>query len=80
MDELDLSMIRYGGANVTGFRLVDREKVHRTRNVQKLRARLGASYHRRLPAGNILQVIVVLVAVTIFTARRIISFQVYKNL
>jgi len=70
MDELDLSIIRYGGANVTGFRLVDRENVHRTRTVQRLWARLSPVYQRHLPAGNLLKVIFlnVIITITIFTA------------
>jgi len=57
MDELDLSMLRYGGANVTGFRLVDREEVRRTTDVQRLLTRLGgAAYRQHLAADNMLKV------------------------
>jgi len=58
MDELDLSAFRYGGANFTGFRLVDRENSQLVRNVQMLWTRLGAAYHRNLPDGDLLKVIV----------------------
>jgi len=56
MDELDLSAFRYGGANFTGFRLVDRENSQLVRNVHQAWRRLGPAYHRYLPAGNLLKV------------------------
>jgi len=59
MDELDLSSLRYGGANITGFRLVDRDKVLRTPSVRRLWTRIGAAHQRHLPPGNLLKVKVV---------------------
>jgi len=56
MDELDLSAFRYGGANFTGFRLVDRENSQLVRNVHTTWRRLGAEYRRYLPAGDMLEV------------------------
>ena len=56
MDELDLSAFRYGGANFTGFRLVDRENSQRARNVQTAWTTIGAAYHKHLPAGGLLKV------------------------
>jgi len=56
MDELDLSAFRYGGANFTGFRLVDRESSQLVRNVHTAWRRLGAAYNRYLPAGSMFDV------------------------
>ena len=56
MDELDLSAFRYGGANFTGFRLVDRKKSQLLRNVHVAWRRLGAAYQRYLPADQMLEV------------------------
>ena len=57
MDELDLSAFRYGGANFTGFRLVDRESSQLVRNVHTAWRRLGAAYHRYLPVDSMLEVL-----------------------
>jgi len=65
MDELDLSDFRYGGANFTGFRLVDRKNSQLVRNVQMAWRKLGAVYHRHLPAGNLLTVNSVIVVIII---------------
>jgi len=56
MDELDLSAFRYGGANFTGFRLVDRTNSQLVRSVHTAWRRLGAAYRRYLPAGSMLEV------------------------
>jgi len=59
MDELDLSAFRYGGANFTGFRLVDRESSQLIRNVHTAWRRLGAAYYRYLPVGSMLEVVII---------------------
>ena len=74
MDELDLSAFRYGGANLTGFRLVDRENSQLVRNVHTAWKRLGAAYRRHLPAGNLLKVIIIIIITIIIIIQIMISY------